>query len=97
MKTPSDRSLEKDNIFGPCKDYLCPKSSRLQEWFPDQISARLRVKALDPYGLMQTKSGSVKTDDLYIVYKCQNENCHVKIILRKVKPDPEGNSFGLIG
>ena len=67
MKTVADRNLEKDNIFGPCKDFLCPKSSKLQEWFPDPISAKLRAKALDPYGLMKTKGihGPNKGDDLY--------------------------------
>ena len=104
MSTPKGKSLERENLFGMCKNFLCPPESRIREWFPNQLAIRLRAKALDPYGLMQAKvhmSMSNKKDDddngFLITIKCKNENCHAKIILRKVKSDPEGNTYGLFG
>ena len=76
------------------KDYLCPKTSRIREWFPNLLAGKLRAKALDPYGLMSTKLHGVKNkkDDNYyaITYKCQIEHCHAKFIVHNVMPDSEG-------
>ena len=33
----------------------------------------------------------------FIGYRCKNERCHAKLIMRVVDPDPEGNTFGLYG
>ena len=79
--------------FEKCKDFLCPPETKIQEWFPTELKARLRCKALDPFGLMFEQNQGVKI----IAYNCKNENCHAKIFMRKVCPDPEGNSYGVYG
>ena len=83
-------SYRNDNL---CQDFLCPPETYICEWFPSFLQGRLRAKALDPYGMMKQK---VQEDFLYY-YTCQDETCHAKLALRKVDPDPEGNTFGLYG
>ena len=84
--------------FEKCKDFLCPPETKIQEWFPTELKARLRCKALDPFGLMFEQHQSVgKEDGKIIAHNCKNENCHAKIFMRKVFPDPEGNSYGVYG
>ena len=51
---------------------------------------------LDPYGFLQTQNSSLNMRP-WIGYRCQNENCHAKLIMRVVDPDHEGNTFGLYG
>ena len=96
------RTLDLDTdsrpLFDTCKDFLCPPETRIQEWFPSELQARLRAQALDPYGLLETKhSGSSLKNRTWIGYRCKNERCHAKLIMRVVDPDPEGNTFGLYG
>ena len=84
--------------FEKCKDFLCPPETKIQEWFPTELKARLRCKALDPFGLMFEQHQSVgKEDGKIIAHNCKNENCHAKIFMRKVFPDPEGNCYGVYG
>ena len=84
--------------FEKCKDFLCPPETKIQEWFPTELKARLRAKAVDPFGLMLEKNWGVKSDGgKLIVYNCKDENCHAKIFMRKVFPDPEGNCYGVYG
>ena len=91
-KKGGHRKLDSGVIFNPCKDFLCPPETRIQEWFPTELQARLRAQALDPYGLL---SGHWDHDTT--TFRCDNENCHVKFSIRRVDPDPEGNIFGIYG
>ena len=91
------REVLSDVVFGLCKDFLCPPQTKIQEWFPTEIQARLRAQALDPYGYMLESNNGLKKFSGYISYRCQNENCHAKVFLKKVSPDPEGNFYGLYG
>ena len=50
-------SSQKEGIFVRCKDFLCPQENRFREWFPTFVKARIRAKALDPYGFMKEKKG----------------------------------------
>ena len=51
---------------------------------------------MDPYGIMVERNRwNEKNAQLY--WTCKNENCHARIVLRKVDPDPEGNIYGLFG
>ena len=47
--------------FCHCKDFLCPPETKIQEWFPTELQARLRAKALDPFGLMLEKNQGLDT------------------------------------
>ena len=89
------KSLESSLVFGQCKDFICPPESQIREWFPTLLQGRLRAAALDPYGILKYKS-KIEFNDTRI-YTCQIEECHAKLILRKVAPDPEGNEYGLYG
>ena len=94
-----NRSLESSLVFGQCADFLCPPESQIREWFPTLLQGRLRAAALDPYGILKYKS-KVELNDTRVdsrIYTCQIDECHAKIILRKVAPDPEGNEYGLYG
>jgi len=94
------RTLGKNTVHKKCKDYLCPPETQIQEWFADPVQARIRVIALDPYGLMKNlKSNRTKDDkdSFKAQYVCQNENCHARIIVRSVNPDPQGNKWGIYG
>ena len=78
-----------------CKDYLCPPENQIKEWFSDPVQARIRVVALDPYGVMKNnKSSRVKDDanSFFAQYICQDENCHARITIRTVHPDPDGEA-----
>ena len=99
MLTPAGKNVEREKDFLPCRDFICPEESRIREWFPDAQSGRLRAKALDPYGLMvgKLRKGDSEGNSFELNYKCQYEYCHVKITLRKITPDSEGNSYGLFG
>ena len=44
-----------------CKDFLCPPETKIQEWFPTELQARLRAKALDPFGLMLERNQGLDT------------------------------------
>ena len=92
MKKGGHRKLDYGVIFNSCKDFLCPTETKIQEWFPTELQARLRAHALDPYGLMipHCEHHSVR-------FQCLDENCHAKLIIRKVDPDPEGNTYGMYG
>ena len=98
MLSLTGRKLESDSVYGRCKDFLCPPESQMREWFPTLLAGRMRAAALDPYGIILAR-----TKDRYggdknaISYICQVEECHAKIILRKVQSDPDGNEFGLYG
>ena len=97
-------STKKKNIFWShfekCKDFLCPPETNIQEWFPTELQARLRAKALDPFGLMLERNvgkGGESENGKLITYCCKDENCHAKLFMRKVFPDPQGNSYGVYG
>ena len=90
-----NRCLESTAVFGQCKDFICPPESQIREWFPTLLQGRLRAAALDPYGILKYKSKLEKNEA--ITYSCQIDECHAKIILRKVAPDIEGNEYGLYG
>ena len=47
--------------FEKCKDFLCPPETKIQEWFPTELKARLRAKALDPFGLMLERNQGLDT------------------------------------
>jgi hypothetical protein len=81
--------------FEKCKDFLCPPETKIQEWFKTELDARLRCKALDPYGFMVTENKWRENGTLF--YICSDENCHAKIFLKIIDPDAEGNSFGIYG
>ena len=81
--------------FEKCKDFLCPPETKIQEWFPTELKARLRCKALDPYGFMVTQNKWRQNGIFYFI--CSDENCHAKIVLKRIDPDAEGNSFGVYG
>ena len=82
--------------FEKCKDFLCPPETKIQEWFPTELQARLRAKALYPFGLMLERNVGNKGGKI-ITYCCKDENCHAKIFMRKVFPDPEGNCYLVYG
>ena len=95
-------SGQKEGIFTRCKDFLCPGENRFREWFPTFIKARTRAKALDPFGFMKEKmknmmSSDLNKDEISVYYKCQGEQCHATLVLRKVRPDSQGNTYGLYG
>ena len=76
-----------------CRNFLCSPESKIREWFPTLLEGRIRALALDPYGTMthiNQKNGA-------IMYKCLIETCHVKLHLRPVQSDTDGNGFGLYG
>ena len=89
------RCLEK-LATNKCKDFLCPSEKFVKEWFPTVLQAKIRAVALDPYGLLKfdcsTKNGRYSAS-----YKCKNENCHAKLLICKVNPDPDGNDWGIYG
>ena len=109
METPGGLSLDldrlgerKNGLFSGCKDMLCPAENQIKEWFPSELKARIRARALDPYGLNREKYVSTKKTGncekaFRISYKCTDETCHSALVLRKVKPDSKGNEFGLFG
>ena len=66
------------------------------------MKTRIRVKALDPYGLMMERSHFCTKSEIekgyrLTYFRCRDENCHATLVSKKVKPDPQGNSFGLYG
>ena len=81
--------------FEKCKDFLCPPETKIQEWFKTELNARLRCKALDPYGFMVSRNKWSQNGIFY--FNCSDENCHAKIVLKRIDPDAEGNSFGVYG
>ena len=95
--TLENKLVESDIYFRLCRDFLCPPETRLQEWFPTEIQARVRARALDPYGLMIVKNNCSLQNGCDFSWKCKNENCHARYVMRKVDPDPEGNTYGLFG
>ena len=45
MLTPYGRTLDSENnAYKQCQDYLCPSESKIQEWFPSSLEARIRAK-----------------------------------------------------
>ena len=65
-----------NGIYNNCKDFLCPYETRIRESHPTELHAKLRAKALDPYGFMILKNhGRYRPYDS----KCQNENCHATL------------------
>ena len=96
QKSVKIQELETDQFFAQCKNFLCPVENYIREWFPTEIHARLRAKALDPWGLLKVKNRSTATE-LDMEFVCQDENCHARLRLRKVNPDPDGNTYGLYG
>ena len=67
---------KKNGIYNNCKDFLCPYETRIRECYPTELHAKLRAKALDPYGFMILKNhGRYRPYDS----KCQNENCHATL------------------
>ena len=65
-----------NGIYSNCKDFLCPYETRIRECYPTELHAKLRAKALDPYGFMILKNhGRYRPYDS----KCQNENCHATL------------------
>ena len=109
MFTPYGRSVELDKLtqvskgaFSPCKDFLCPVENRVKEWFPTLLMARIRAQTLDPFGYMKNahQKGYRETHTKNMIinyYKCQDEKCHARLVVRKVRPDKDGNSYGLYG
>ena len=99
MTTIKGRKLDIEAVVGACKDFLCSPESRIQEWFPTLLQARLRAKALDPYGIMKSTSskGNFASGNVTMFYTCSIPTCHAKIMIRNVSPDPEGNPWGLFG
>jgi hypothetical protein len=97
MRSLAGRRLELEfgQLFDSeeCKNFLCSPESRIREWFPTLLEGRIRALALDPYGTMTHKNQKNGA----IMYKCLIETCHVKLHLRKVQPDTDGNEFGLYG
>ena len=96
MISLAGRSLETGIVHGKCQDFLCPPESKIREMFPNALTGKLRARALDPYGTMVSQNNN-KKHEIDITWKCQNENCHAKLCLRTVKPDNEGNTYGLFG
>ena len=96
-KRNQKRPIELDLHFSLCKDFLCPPETRIREWFPSLLDARIRCHALDPYGLMKEMTRWHEEKGKGYFYICSNENCHAKIGLKIVDPDPEGNTFGIFG
>jgi hypothetical protein len=89
------RCLEK-LATNKCKDFLCPSEKFVKEWFPTVLQAKIRAVALDPYGLFKFDCST--TGGYYSAsYRCKNENCHAKLLICKVNPDPEGNDWGIYG
>ena len=98
MISPIGINLEIQGSFGKCKDFLCPPEHFVREMFKNSVLGKLRAKALDPYGTMVARSyGKTNGAGIEATWKCKNENCHAKLILRLVKSDNEGNSYGLFG
>ena len=99
MVSPNGKRLECGVVYNRCKDFLCPPESKISEWFQTATEARLRVKALDPYGNMKRIShqGTCQDNNLAIVYNCTVDSCHASVIVRYIQPDPEGNVYGLYG
>ena len=89
------RCLEK-LATNKCKDFLCPSEKFVKEWFPTVLQAKIRAVALDPYGLLKFDC-SIKNGNYYASYRCKNENCHAKLLICKVNPDPDGNDWGIYG
>ena len=94
MIAPSGKSVETEGVIGKCKDFLCPPEHFIREIFPTIFEAKLRAKALDPYGTMANGKLYGKTEGYWT---CAHENCHAKLMMRLVKPDSEGNTIGLFG
>ena len=80
-------------ISEECRNFLCSPQSKIKEWFPTLLEGRIRALALDPYGTMT----HINQHNGAIMYKCLIETCHVKLHLREVQPDTDGNRFGLYG
>ena len=98
MLSLTGRKLESDSVYGKCKDFLCPPESQMREWFPTLLAGRIRAAALDPYGIISERAkDNFGSENNAISYICQMEECHAKIILRKVQPAPDGNEYGLYG
>ena len=99
MLSPIGSNLETQGLIGKCKDFLCPPEHFVREMFQTSVAGKLRAKALDPYGTMvaQIYGKGTKGRGTEATWKCKSENCHAKIILRTVKPDNEGNLYGLFG
>ena len=98
MISPIGSNLENQGSFRKCKDFLCPPEHFVREMFKYSVSGKLRAKALDPYGTMVAQIyGKTKSAGTEATWTCKNDNCHAKLILRSVKPDNEGNSYGLFG
>ena len=89
------RCLEK-LATNKCKDFLCPSEKFVKEWFPTVLQAKTRAVALDPYGLLKFDC-STKNGHYSASYRCKNENCHAKLLICKVNPDPDGNDWGIYG
>ena len=98
MLSPKGNNLETIGVMGKCKDFLCPPEHFIREMFQNSFAGRLRAKALDPYGTMVAQIyGKRKDNGTEASWTCKNVNCHAKLILRTVKPDNEGNLYGLFG
>ena len=97
MQSSNRKSL--DSAYRQCRDFLCPTESMIQEWFPTLIQARFRAKALDPFGLLRRKHQENLESEVSVIYclECVDDRCHAFVKLRKVKPDSQGNSFGIYG
>ena len=83
--------------FRHCKDFLCPPEFQFKEWFPSMLKARIRIRAMDPFGLMSENWAKTQNNEISLIYKCKDENCHASIAIRKVIPDSAGNSYGFYG
>ena len=66
-----------NGIYNNCKDYLCPYETRIRECHPTELHAKLRAKALDPYGFMTLRNQG--RGEAYYDSKCRNENCHADL------------------
>ena len=87
-----------ETMLKKCQDYLCPYETRIKEWFPTALQAKIRAKALDPFGNMKMNTQTRNNDNgTNINFICQDEMCHAYLRLKKVKPDSEGNNWGLFG
>ena len=66
---------------------------KVREWFPTMFKARVRVKALDPYGLFKFKNHA----EDHLSFQCAKPNCTAKLNIRKVNTDEHGNFWGVYG
>lgn len=70
----------------------------IKEWFPNVIKARIRGKALDPYGnFNEINKGSLNENCIKITWKCKTKDCPAQLQVKAVEKDQDGNGVGLFG